>query len=304
MDKETLQQLHDWLQFFRDLGFEDVYERPPAQVPCDAASQISNSPAAASDWRFQISNSATSGDQSQAADLEDQESVPTPPVPVRTDSGQTPRAALPEPRIPGTPAQSLSLFEAASPGAPTRPETLKEIRDDLGDCHRCKLWGGRKHIVFGQGNPRAELVFVGEGPGADEDEQGLPFVGRAGQLLNRMLQLVSIRREDVYICNVVKCRPPGNRTPETDEISACSPFLFRQIAAIQPRLVCCLGAPAARTVLGIKEGITKIHGRLMDYGGAKAMATVHPAYVLRNMREEKILREDFEKIREFLKGEH
>jgi len=180
-------------------------------------------------------------------------------------------------------------------------ETLDQVREDLGDCQRCKLADGRKHIVFGQGHPHAELVFIGEGPGADEDEQGLPFVGRAGKLLNRMLESVGIKREDVYICNVVKCRPPGNRTPEKDEVDACSPFLFRQLDAIQPRLICCLGAPAARTVLGLKEGMLKIRGRFYDYGNAKAMATVHPAYVLRNPREEKILREDFEKIREFLK---
>ena len=171
----------------------------------------------------------------------------------------------------------------------------------MGDCHRCRLAAGRKTIVFGQGDPHAELVFIGEGPGADEDEQGLPFVGRAGQLLNRMIQLVGMKREDAYICNVVKCRPPGNRTPEPDEVDACSPFLFRQLEAIKPRLVCCLGAPAVRTVLGIKEGITKIRGHFYDYGGTKAMATVHPAYILRNPREEKILREDFEKIRDFLK---
>ena len=179
-------------------------------------------------------------------------------------------------------------------------ETLDEVREDLGDCQRCKLAKGRKHIVFGQGHAHAELVFIGEGPGADEDEQGLPFVGRAGKLLNRMLESVGIKREDVYICNVVKCRPPGNRTPEKDEVEACSPFLFRQLEAIEPRLICCLGAPAARTVLGLKEGMLKIRGRFYDYGGAKAIATVHPAYVLRNPAEEKILREDFEKIREFL----
>jgi len=195
----------------------------------------------------------------------------------------------------------MSLFEAESPAPePPERETLDQIQTDLGDCHRCKLAGGRTHIVFGQGSPKAELVFVGEGPGADEDEQGLPFVGRAGQLLNRMLQRVDIRREDVYICNVVKCRPPGNRTPEKDEIETCSPFLFRQIRAIQPRLICCLGIPAVRTVLGIKEGITRIHGRFYDYGTMKAMATVHPAYVLRNPREERILVEDFQKIRDFL----
>jgi DNA polymerase len=197
--------------------------------------------------------------------------------------------------------QNLSLFEA--PPVVLDRETLEQVREDLGDCQRCKLAKGRKHIVFGQGNPHAELVFIGEGPGADEDEQGLPFVGRAGQLLNRMLQLVGIRREDVYICNVVKCRPPGNRPPEKDEVDACSPFLFRQLEAIQPRLICCLGAPAVRTVLGLKEGMLKVRGRFYDYGNAKAMATVHPAYVLRNASEEKLLREDLEKIRDFLKGE-
>jgi len=193
------------------------------------------------------------------------------------------------------------LFEAPPPARRER-ETLEQIRGDLGDCHRCRLAAGRKTIVFGQGSARAQLVFVGEGPGADEDEQGLPFVGRAGQLLNRMLQSIGIKREDVYICNVVKCRPPGNRTPERDEIESCSPFLFRQIEAIRPRLVCCLGAPAVKTLLGLKEGMLKIRGRFYDYGGTKALATVHPAYVLRNPREEKILREDFEKIRDFLKA--
>jgi DNA polymerase len=195
----------------------------------------------------------------------------------------------------------LSLFETPPPKA-AEPETLEEIRADLGDCQRCKLAGGRKTIVFGEGNPHAELVFVGEGPGADEDEQGLPFVGRAGQLLNRMIQMIGMKREEVYICNVVKCRPPGNRTPEKDEMETCSPFLFRQLEAIQPRLICCLGAPAVKTVLGIKEGITRIHGQFYDFAACKALATVHPAYVLRNPREEKMLREDFEKIREFLRG--
>ena len=179
---------------------------------------------------------------------------------------------------------------------------MEQVRADLGDCHRCKLADGRKTIVFGEGKARAEVVFIGEGPGADEDEQGRPFVGRAGQLLNRMIQAVGMKREEVYICNIVKCRPPGNRTPERDEVETCSPFLFRQIEAIGPRLICCLGAPAARTVLGLKEGITRVHGRFYDYGESKALVTVHPAYVLRNPREEKILREDFEKIREFLKA--
>jgi len=195
----------------------------------------------------------------------------------------------------------MSLFDAPAP--PRREqETLEEIRTDLGDCRRCKLAGGRKTIVFGEGSPSASVMFIGEGPGADEDEQGRPFVGRAGQLLNRMLQLVGIKREDVYIANVVKCRPPGNRAPEKDEVEACSPFLYRQIETIKPRLICCLGAPAVKTILGSKEGILKIRGQLFDYGSAKVMPTVHPAYVLRNPRDEKLLREDFEKIRDFLRS--
>ncbi len=251
-------QLNDWLEYFRDLGFDGFYLKHAAEAPAAGAGQTASvhQPAGA-------------------------EATPHEPV-------------FPSPQ----PPQTMSLFEP-QPAVAAR-ETLEGIRANLGECQRCKLWRGRKHIVFGQGNPSAELVFIGEGPGADEDEQGLPFVGRAGQLLNRMLQFIQVRREDVYICNVVKCRPPGNRTPETDEITSCSPFLFRQIGAILPRLICCLGAPAARTVLGIKEGITKVHGRFYDYAGIKAMATVHPAYVLRNVREEVILREDFEKIRAFL----
>jgi uracil-DNA glycosylase len=272
-------QLKNWLQFFRELGIEEFYARAPerAAEPLSAESAPIEFPSAA-----------------VATELEGTRSSST-SVPRAADSA--PRAA---PAVSGRFLQAPGLFDAPGPSAPRAGETLDQISQDLGDCHRCKLAAGRKHIVFGQGNPHAELVFVGEGPGADEDEQGLPFVGRAGRLLNRMLQLIAIERKDVYICNVVKCRPPGNRTPEAEEITACSPFLFRQIEAIQPRLVCCLGAPATKTVLGIKEGITKIHGRLYDYGSAKALATVHPAYVLRNPREEKILREDFGKIRDFL----
>jgi DNA polymerase len=267
MDDRLRQEIAAWLDFYRDLGIEDFYRRAPIAAV-----------------------SATTDVPKPAAGP----SSPVEPRVVFTPPTSS-RSAAPV----GPALQSLSLFEAPPPARRER-ETLDEIREDLGDCHRCRLAAGRKTIVFGQGNPRARLVFVGEGPGADEDEQGLPFVGRAGQLLNRMLRLIGVKREDVYICNVVKCRPPGNRTPERDEIETCSPFLFRQIEAIQPRLVCCLGAPAVRTVLGLKEGITKIRGRFYDYGKTKALATVHPAYILRNPREEKILREDFEKIRSFL----
>jgi uracil-DNA glycosylase len=280
MDDRLQRQLASWLEFYRDLGIEDFYRRP-------------GGPEQASDVK------PTASRQSPATERSVPKAETKPPrAPVSPAPPQTAPPATTVPFAP--PAQSLSLFEAPPPARRER-ETLEQIREDLGDCQRCRLAKGRKTIVFGQGDPHAELVFVGEGPGADEDEQGLPFVGRAGQLLNRMIQFVGMKREEVYICNIVKCRPPGNRTPERDEIETCSPFLLRQIEAIRPRLVCCLGAPAVRTLLGVKEGITKIRGRFYDFGGTKALATVHPAYILRNPREEKILREDFEKIRDFLK---
>jgi DNA polymerase len=174
---------------------------------------------------------------------------------------------------------------------------LKMIREDLGDCTRCKLHKqGRKQIVFGVGNPHAELMFVGEGPGADEDTQGEPFVGRAGQLLNNMIKAMGIRREDVYIANVVKCRPPGNRTPERDECETCSPFLMRQIAAIKPKVIVALGAVAAKNMLAINAPMSELRGRFYDFmpSGAKPDAewqgsqlavTYHPAFLLRDPRQ-------------------
>lgn len=286
MNDELAGQIAGWIEFFRDLGFEDFYRGPEMEALKNWAPDPSLQPGRETNIQSPVK---VAGADSQIS----VEAVPTIKLPHLTPVVSSPA------RPSG--ARSMNLFEAESHEPARREsETLDQIRAELGDCHRCKLAGGRTHIVFGQGSPKAELVFVGEGPGADEDEQGLPFVGRAGQLLNRMLQRVGIRREDVYICNVVKCRPPGNRTPEIDEIETCSPFLFRQIQAIKPRLICCLGIPATRTVLGIKEGITRIHGRFYDYGTIKAMATVHPAYVLRNPREERILVEDFQKIRDFL----
>ena len=174
---------------------------------------------------------------------------------------------------------------------------LKIIRDDLGDCTRCKLHQqGRKQIVFGVGNPHAELMFVGEGPGADEDAQGEPFVGRAGQLLNNMIKAMGIRREDVYIANVVKCRPPGNRTPERDECETCSPFLMRQIAAIKPKVIVALGAVAAKNLLAINAPMSELRGRFYDFlpsgvrpesgwQGARLAVTYHPAFLLRDPRQ-------------------
>ena len=292
MDEQTRKELTAWLEFYQELGIEGFYRREP--------SAAETSPNLEAD-RPNLSAAAPSPKSISPAGPK--------PVPSLGSAGAVSAPAPPKPTAPSVhspavirpPAPSFNLFEAA-PARRSGPETLEQIRQDLGDCRRCKLAPTRKTIVFGEGNPHAELVFIGEGPGADEDEQGLPFVGRAGKLLNRMMQTVGLKREDVYICNVVKCRPPGNRTPEKDEVDACSPFLYRQIEAIKPRLICCLGAPAVRTVLGIKEGITKIRGQFYDFGSTKALATVHPAYVLRNPREEKILREDFEKIRDFLKS--
>ncbi len=177
------------------------------------------------------------------------------------------------------------------------PETLEAIRDDLGDCRRCRLAGHRTQIVYGSGNPEARLVFVGEAPGMDEDRQGLPFVGRAGQLLTRIIESIGLRRDDVYICNVLKCRPPGNRNPEPDEVDACSPFLKRQLKSIRPRIVCCLGTFAAQTVMGMKSPISRLRGDFHEIDGIRYIATFHPAYLLRNAAKKREVWEDMKKIR-------
>jgi DNA polymerase len=161
-------------------------------------------------------------------------------------------------------------------------ETLENIRKNLGDCKRCKLGTTRKNLVFGTGNPKARLVFVGEGPGADEDEKGEPFVGDAGRMLNRIITAMGIRREDVYICNVVKCRPPGNRNPEADEIGACAPFLLRQLRSVKPEAIVALGKFAAQTLLATKEPISKLRGKFRDFHGIPLMPTYHPSYLLRS----------------------
>jgi DNA polymerase len=210
------------------------------------------------------------------------------------------RASAPVP----TPA-AASATAAAPAGDPQAG--LHAIREDLGDCQRCKLAGGRKTIVFGQGDPHARLMFVGEAPGADEDEQGLAFVGRAGQLLTKIIEAIGLRREDVFIANVLKCRPPQNRNPETDEILSCQPFLERQIEAIRPTVLVGLGKFAAQWLLKTAEPITRLRGRLGDYAAAgpgapiKVMATYHPAYLLRNPGAKKDVWEDMKVVRELLK---
>jgi DNA polymerase len=175
-------------------------------------------------------------------------------------------------------------------------ETLEEIRADLGECVRCGLSQSRTRIVYGQGHPKARLMFVGEGPGQEEDRAGEPFVGAAGQLLTRIIEAIRLSRQDVYIANVVKCRPPGNRTPEPVEIATCSPFLRRQIAAIRPRLICTLGGCAAQTLLGTTEPVSRLRGRFFDYEGIRVLPTFHPAYLLRNPEKKREVWEDMKRL--------
>jgi len=180
-------------------------------------------------------------------------------------------------------------------------DSLNRIREDIGpNCTRCKLHKARTNIVFGVGDPKAELVFVGEGPGRDEDEQGEPFVGRAGKLLTQMIEAMGLRRRDVYICNVVKCRPPENRLPEKDEIATCSPYLLRQLGVIQPKVICALGSCAGQTMLNTTQGITRFRGEWFDFHGAKFMATYHPAYLLRNPPAKSEVWKDLQKIMAYL----
>lgn len=189
-----------------------------------------------------------------------------------------------------------TLKNWTEPKSGTRLETLDEIRNDLGDCRRCKLWKERTNIVYGAGNPHARLVFVGEGPGYDEDRQGEPFVGKAGQLLTKIIEAMKLTRDRVYICNVVKCRPPDNRNPEPDEISKCFPFLKRQLEAISPDIICALGSVAANSLLEKEVFISRVRGKFFDYKGIKVMPTYHPAYLLRNPDKKKDVWEDVQKI--------
>jgi uracil-DNA glycosylase len=201
-----------------------------------------------------------------------------------------------------------SLFGETSPSVPElqiADDTLDKIRTDLGDCQRCKLWTTRTNIVFGEGSAKAELMIVGEAPGADEDASGRPFVGRAGQLLTKMIEAIQLKREDVYIANILKSRPPDNRNPEADETKACIPFLYRQIAVVRPRLIVTLGNPATQGLLDTKVGITKLRGEFQEYPripAIKVLPTFHPAYLLRSPDKKREAWEDLKKVKAFLQG--
>ena len=267
LDPELRRALADRIRYYNELGIYDFYRREP------------------------------SGNLDRDGMTATAEAKPE----VQPESGEemSPRKAA---AVAVPVAVEENIFEVLAP----KPEqkvsdpvkALKIIREDLGDCTRCVLHKqGRKQIVFGVGNPKAELMFVGEGPGADEDEQGEPFVGRAGQLLNNMIKAMGITREDVYIANIVKCRPPGNRTPEREECETCSPFLMRQIAVIRPKVVVALGAVASKTLLAMNASMAQLRGRFYDFkpagvrsndpnwDGCKLAVTYHPAFLLRDPRQ-------------------
>lgn len=254
------------LEYYRDLGIKEVYRRPSsAGLPACAAAGL------------------------PAEQTPEPKAALVAPPPVRVE----------------TPAPPVSLPPIARQG-----ETLFQILEDIGDCRRCRLHEGRNKLVFGVGDEHAPLVFVGEGPGADEDEQGIPFVGRAGQLLTQMIENtarkegIPLDRSQVYICNVVKCRPPGNRTPEPDEMEICGEFLYRQLMAIRPKAICALGGTAARALTGRKEGVTKMRGKWFQWRDIPVMITYHPSYLLRpyNQDAKREAWEDLKKALHFVYG--
>ncbi|MGZ6224169.1 MAG: uracil-DNA glycosylase [Syntrophales bacterium] len=212
------------------------------------------------------------------------------------DTGKTPAylCMTGDLAVPDTSAADNSRTQSRT--SPGKSLTLGEVRSELGDCQRCPLGRVRTNIVFGEGNPNAEIAFVGEAPGGDEDIQGRPFVGRAGQLLTKIIAAMGLKRSDVYICNILKCRPPGNRNPMPEEITACEPFLVKQLEAINPRVICALGTFAARTLLKTDVPITVLRGKFHSYHGIQLMPTYHPAYLLRNPEAKKQVWEDVQKI--------
>lgn len=264
MDRDSLKRQ---LEFYRDLGIR--------QLNMPAGPIFAATPQA-----------APPGNARPVPVAQPRPEAARPPAPVQAQSPAPVRPAPPAPPQAAPPAPANPLMPTLPPVAPP-DDTLQAISDEIGDCRRCHLCEKRNKIVFGSGNPHARLVFVGEGPGADEDVSGLPFVGRAGQLLTQMIngtaakEGLAIRREDVYICNVVKCRPPENRTPLPDEMEICGHFLFRQLLTIRPKAICVLGGTAAKALLGSREGITKLRGNWQNWSGIQVMPTYHPSYLLR-----------------------
>ena len=266
LDAALRDALVERMRFYRDLGLTEFYRRPVEDAIAEPAQMLYAVPAV---------------DEPASA----QEIAAAPAQPVQAVS--QPNFFGEEPAIPArksfpAPPPALDIVPPAE-----RAAALQLIREDIGDCTRCALHKGRNKIVFADGSPMARLMFVGEGPGADEDAQGLPFVGRAGQLLNNMIAAMGLKREEVYIANVVKCRPPGNRTPEPDEANTCSPFLFRQIDVVRPQVLVALGATAATYLLGQRQPLAGLRGRIHVVRGCQLIVTYHPAFLLRDPRQKK-----------------
>lgn len=273
LDSATREALAERMRFYRDLGLTEFYRRPVDATAVDTAADGKGTDAPAE--AVSADSIAGGHDAGGAASLRD-----------------APAQTIQESFFGEDPAiKTRKGFHAPEIGAAVpaeeRTAALVAIREDIGDCTRCALHKGRHTIVFGVGNPAARLMFVGEGPGADEDAQGLPFVGRAGQLLNNMITAMGLNREDCYIANVVKCRPPGNRTPEPDEANTCSPFLFRQIDVVRPQVLVALGATAATYLLGARQPLAGLRGRIHAFRGMSLIVTYHPAFLLRDPRQKK-----------------
>ncbi|HXM11905.1 MAG TPA: uracil-DNA glycosylase [Terriglobales bacterium] len=281
LDLELRRALAARIRYYNEMGIYDFYRRPRLDRAGEVASPVAVDPVAVDEEVVVASANAASMNHTESREEMSPRRTAVATVPVAAEENMLDALAL-------KPEQSVS----------DPVKALKIIREDLGECTRCVLHKqGRKQIVFGVGNPKAELMFVGEGPGADEDEQGEPFVGRAGQLLNNMIKAMGIEREQVYIANIVKCRPPGNRTPEREECGTCSPFLMRQIAVVKPKVIVALGATAAKTLLAMSSSMIQLRGRFYDFKpvgvksgdpgweGCKLAVTYHPAFLLRDPRQ-------------------
>jgi uracil-DNA glycosylase family 4 len=282
-------QLEEQLKFYRDIGISDL--GGSARVTAEAASGAG----------FALPPSQALGLSSLSPRASQEESViTTSNHAAATTEKPGPKAGLFDDIPAGGEAGNKRSRSYALPVLEARDASLEAIREDIGDCTRCKLHEQRKNIVFGEGNPRAKLVFIGEGPGAEEDATGRPFVGRAGQLLDKIIVAIGLKREDVYIANVVKCRPPGNRTPERDEVETCEQFVFRQIALINPRVIVALGSPAFQCLMRTRESISRARGEFRDLNGVKVMPTFHPAFLLRSPDKKREVWDDMKKVRDYL----
>ena len=289
---ETLaiaRDIENQLRFYADMGFEDIggsaltVESAPTADSTESVSADLNSAGAL----------VVAQTMKAASPVRDGESAPQ-------GTSQIAQVGLFGESVAGGQQGSSRRAAAALPVIESLDPSLEAIREDIGDCRRCKLHEHRKTIVFGEGNPHAKLVFVGEGPGADEDASGRPFVGRAGQLLDKIIVAIGLKREDVYIANIVKCRPPGNRTPERDEVDTCEPFLLRQLAVIRPEVIVALGSPAFQCLLRTREPITRARGEWREWNGIKVMPTFHPAFLLRSPEKKREVWEDMKKVRDYL----